>query len=137
MYLSILTLHVTSICLVVGTLFVQSLIIIFRYRLENLEQKKGIEIIQKKVYFYIYYPILFISIISGLYLTLTLNLFNVEGQKWIYWKIFFLFILILFGYLNGRQINKKNLPKPFAMFVHIGIFCTSAIIIYLVKVKPF
>ena len=48
-----------------------------------------------------------------------------------------LLVLILFGFLNGRQIRNKDLPKPLAMFVHIGIFCTSVLMIWLVQTKPF
>ena len=46
-------------------------------------------------------------------------------------------VLIVFGFLNGRQIRNKDLPKPLAMFVHIGIFCTSVLMIWLVQTKPF
>ena len=50
---------------------------------------------------------------------------------------FILLLLIVFGFLNGMQILKRDLPKPMAMFVHIGIFCTSAFMIYMASAKPF
>ena len=49
----------------------------------------------------------------------------------------FLIILIIFGFMNGKQIYNPNLPKPLAMFVHIGIFCVSAVMIYLAQARPF
>ena len=137
MYHALLTLHVTGVCLVVGTLFVQSLAVIFRLRLTDPAQIEGAQWIQRRIYLFIYYPILVITIISGLYLALTQGLFSIEGQRWLHWKLMFLIILIIFGFMNGKQISNPNLPKPLAMFAHIGIFCVSAVMIYLAQARPF
>lgn len=128
-------LHVTAICLVVGTLFVQSLAVIFRLRLKNPEQITGAQWVQYRIYKFIYYPILVVVIASGYYLASVTDAFS-EG-KWLHWKLVLFLILIGFGFLNGRQIQNKDLPKIFAMFVHIGIFCVAAAMIYLVAFKPF
>ena len=77
MYHALLTLHVTGVCLVVGTLFVQSLAVIFRLRLTDPAQIEGAQWIQRRIYLFIYYPILVITIISGLYLALTQGLFSI------------------------------------------------------------
>ncbi|MBF0286688.1 MAG: hypothetical protein HQM14_02625 [SAR324 cluster bacterium] len=135
MYNFFVMLHVISICLVVGTQFVQSLAVIFRLRLEKQEQIIGAQWIQYRIYKFIYYPILIIAIGTGFYLAIVTGAFS-QG-KWLHWKLVLLVILIGFGFLNGRQINDKDLPKPFAMFVHIGIFCVASVMIYLVKVRPF
>ena len=137
MYHALITLHVTGVCLVVGTLFVQSLAVIFRFRLNDSSQIEGAMWIQNRIHLFIYYPILIITIATGLYLALTQGLFTAEGQRWLHWKLMFLVLLIIFGFMNGRQIKNPNLPKPMAMFVHIGIFCVSATMIYLAQVRPF
>lgn len=131
----IIAIHVTSASLVVGTLFVQSLAVIFRLRITDSAQIEGAQFIQSRIYKFIYYPILVITFISGLYIATQTGAF--QSGKWLHWKLMLLLVLIVFGLMNGRQIHKKDLPKPLAMFVHIGIFCTSAVMIYLVSVKPF
>ena len=131
----IMALHVTAVCLTIGTLFVQSLAVIFRLRLEHPQQIEGAQWIQYRIYKFIYYPILIITIISGLYLAVQTHAFS--SGKWLHWKLVLLMILIGFGFLNGRQINNNDLPKPLAMFVHIGIFCTAALMIYFASIKPF
>ena len=52
-------------------------------------------------------------------------------------KIILLLILILFGFLNGRQISNENVQKVQTLLVHIGIIMVSAGMIYLAQVKPF
>ena len=137
MYNAILTLHVTSVCLVVGTLFVQSLSVIFRLRLTQSEQIAGAQWIQRRINYFIYYPILLVTMATGLYLALVQGLFTADGERWLHWKLIFLVLLIIFGFMNGQQIKKTELPKPLAMFVHIGIFCVSAVMIYLAQARPF
>ena len=128
-------LHLTAICLVVGTLFVQSLAVIFRLRLTDPMQISGAQWVQYRIYKFIYYPILLVAIITGMYLAYNTNAFS--AGKWLHWKLVCLTLLIGFGFLNGRQINENHLPKPFAMLVHIGIFLTAATMIYLVKLRPY
>ena len=137
MYHAILTLHVTGVCLVVGTLFVQSLSVIFRLRLTQSEQIAGAQWIQRRINYFIYYPILLVTMATGLYLALVQGLFTADGERWLHWKLIFLVLLIIFGFMNGQQIKKTELQKPLAMFVHIGIFCVSAVMIYLALAKPF
>ena len=134
MFNFMLALHITSVCLVVGTLFVQSLSVIFRLRLTDPVQVEGVQWIQWRIYLFIYHPILVVTIGSGFYLASTWGHFQ---SGWLHAKLGLLLVLILFGFLNGRQIRNKDLPKPLAMFVHIGIFCTSVLMIWLVQTKPF
>ena len=135
MYSLMLMLHITAVCLVVGTLFVQSLAVVFRLRLQNAEQISGAQWVQARIYKFIYYPILVGAVGSGFYLAVVAQSFS-QG-KWLHWKLVLLVVLIGFGFLNGRQIQNKNLPKFLALFVHIGIFCTAAAMIYLAAFKPF
>ena len=132
-----LTLHIISMCLVVGTLFLQSLIVVFRLRLKKQEEVDGVKNIQKRIHKFIYYPILGVTIISGIVLANKLDIFSQDKANWILLKLGLLIILIIFGMLNGKQIQKDVLPKKYAMMVHIPIFLIGAGMIYLASIKPF
>ena len=130
-----LTLHIVSMCLVVGTLFLQSLTVVFRLRLKKKEEVDGAKNIQKRIHKFIYYPILAVTIISGTVLAVKTNVFG--EAIWIIPKLGLLFILIVLGILNGKQIQTDVLPKKYAMMVHIAIFLIGSGIIYLATIKPF
>ena len=130
-----LTLHMISMCLVVGTLFLQSLIVVFRLRLKSSEQVEGIRNVQTRIHKFIYYPILAVTILSGIVLAVKTNVFG--EANWIYAKLILLMALIAFGVMNGKQIKKDLLPKKYAMMVHIPIFIIAAFMIYLATIKPF
>ncbi|MCH7499736.1 MAG: CopD family protein [Nitrospinae bacterium] len=130
-----LTLHMVSMCLVVGTLFLQSLTVVFRLRLKSAEEREGLRKTQKRIHKFIYYPILFVTVASGLYLAIKTGVFD-EAQ-WIYTKLGLLLVLVGLGIQNGRQIKQDHLPKKYAMMVHIAIFIIAGGMIYLATVKPF
>jgi len=129
------TLHIISMCLVIGTLFLQSLTVVFRLRLKKQEEVDGAKNIQKRIHKFIYYPILAVTIISGTVLAVKANVF-IEAN-WILPKLGLLLVLIMLGVLNGKQIQTDSLPKKYAMMVHIAIFLIGSGIIYLATVKPF
>jgi uncharacterized membrane protein len=130
-----LTLHMVSMCLVVGTLFLQSLTVVFRLRLKSAEEREGLRKTQKRIHKFIYYPILVVTVGSGLYLAIKTGVFD-EAQ-WIYLKLGLLLVLVGLGIQNGRQIKQDHLPKKYAMMVHIAIFLIAGGMIYLATVKPF
>ena len=132
-----LTLHILSMCLVVGTLFLQSLIVVFRLRLKKQEEITGVKNIQKRIHKFIYYPILGVTIISGMILVSNTGIFSQNQNNWISLKLGLLIVLIIFGILNGKQIQTDVLPKKYAMMVHIPIFLIGAGMIYLATIKPF
>ena len=132
-----LTLHILSMCLVVGTLFLQSLIVVFRLRLKKQEEVTGVKNIQKRIHKFIYYPILGVTIISGVILVSNTGVFSQDQNNWISLKLGLLIVLIIFGILNGKQIQTDILPKKYAMMVHIPIFLIGAGMIYLATIKPF
>ncbi len=132
-----LTLHILSMCLVVGTLFLQSLIVVFRLRLKKQEEITGVKNIQKRIHKFIYYPILGVTIISGVILASNTDVFSQDQNNWISLKLGLLIVLIIFGILNGKQIQTDVLPKKYAMMVHIPIFLIGAGMIYLATIKPF
>ena len=137
MYNFSLTLHVIAVMLVIGTLFVQSLTVVFRLRLSDQSQIEGVQWIQRRVHQLIYYPILLIAVSSGAYLAMLQERITTPGNGWLHVKVTLLLILIVFGFLNGRQISNDNLRKPQALLVHIGVFLVSAVMIFLAQVKPF
>ncbi|PIQ95905.1 MAG: hypothetical protein COV67_12380 [Nitrospinae bacterium CG11_big_fil_rev_8_21_14_0_20_56_8] len=130
-----LTLHLISMCLVVGTLFLQSLSVVIRLRLKTREELAGVQFVQRRIHKFIYYPILAVTLLSGLYLAIHTGAFS-KGS-WLYVKLFLLLLLIVFGILNGKQIEKDVFPKKYAMMVHIPIFLIGAGMIYLATLKPF
>jgi len=133
----VLTLHVTSTMLVVGTLFVQSLLVVFRLRLSNQMQIEGVQLVQLRVHQLIFYPILFVAMASGIYLALLQERFSDPGNGWLHTKIILLLVLVILGFLNGRQIMNRDLLKSQALMVHIFIFILSVTMIYLAQFKPF
>ena len=136
MYVCILTLHVLTVMLVIGTLFVQSLKVVFRLRLSDPVQIECVQWIQHRVHQLIYYPMLVLAVSFGAYVALLQEGLTTQGN-WLHAKIILLLILIVFGFLKGRQISNKSLQKTQALLVHIGIFMVSAGMIYLAQVKPF
>ncbi|MFQ5673979.1 MAG: DUF2269 family protein [Nitrospinales bacterium] len=131
-----LTLHMVSMCLVIGTLFLQSLSVVFRLRLKSAEEVAGVRKIQARIHKFIYYPILFVTVVSGLTLAVRTGLFA-KQEQWLYVKILLLLALVTLGVLNGKQIKIDLLPKKYAMMVHIGIFLIGGGMIYLATIKPF
>ena len=132
-----LTLHIISMCLVVGTLFLQSLTVVFRLRLKKQEEVDGAKNIQKRIHKFIYYPILAVTIISGIVLAVKIDVFLQAKANWLFLKLGLLLVLIILGVLNGKQIQTDVLPKKYAMMVHIAIFLIGAGMIYLATIKPF
>ncbi len=130
-----LTLHMISMSLVVGTLFLQSLSVVLRLRLKKQEEIDGLRSIQNRIHKLIYYPILAVTIFSGIMLTVKTGEF---GQaNWIAAKLGLLILLIVLGVLNAKQIQADLLPKKYAMMVHIAIFLIGAGMIHLATTKPF
>jgi uncharacterized membrane protein len=113
-----LTLHMISMCLVVGTLFLQSLTVVFRLRLKNNDEVAGLKKTQNRIHKFIYYPILGVTLITGIVLAAKTGAFG-EG-RWIHAKMVLLAILIGLGVLNGNQILKDG-----------------SAMIYLATIKPF
>ncbi len=124
-----------SMCLVIGTLFLQSLTVVFRLRLKKQEEVEGVQNIQRRIHKFIYYPILAVTVLTGIFLALNTGVF--AQFHWIKVKMVLLILLVIFGVLNGKQIQTDVLPKKYAMMVHIPIFLIGASMIFLAAVKPF
>ena len=115
--------------------FLQSLTVVFRLRLKNDTEALGLKKTQARIHKFIYYPILFVTVASGLYLAIQTGVF--DKAQWIYPKLGLLAVLIALGEMNRIQIKKDVLPKKYAMMVHIAIFIIAGCMIYLATVKPF
>ena len=122
-------------CLVIGTLFLQSLTVVFRLKLKNPAEILGLKKTQTRIHKFIYYPILGVTLISGIFLAINTGVFH--EANWIKVKMVLLIILIGLGIMNGKQISQDVLPKKYAMMVHIPIFIVGAGMIYLATIKPF
>ena len=85
LYNTMVAVHVTAVCLVVGTLFVQSLAVVFRFRMTEDAQIAGAQWIQHRIYKFIYYPILGISVATGLYLATITGAFS--NGLWLHYKL--------------------------------------------------
>jgi len=124
-----------SMSLVIGTLFLQSLTVVFRLRLKNDTEVLGLKKTQARIHKFIYYPILGVTLISGIFLAASTGVF--QEASWIKVKMVLLIVLISLGVMNGKQITQDVLPKKYAMMVHIPIFIVGAAMIYLATIKPF
>ena len=133
MHAYLVALHVTAAALVIGALFLQSLAVVMALRLKSEAHREGNRILQRRIHLFIYYPILVVSLGSGLWLALRTEAFD-QG-RWLHWKLVGVVLLVGLGLLTGRAITAKRVFKPVAMLVHIGIFLVSVWIVYLVTTR--
>lgn len=129
----LIALHVTAAALVIGSLFVQSLAVVMALRLKTAEHREGNRILQRRIHLFVYYPILAVTLGSGLWLALRTNAFA-QGT-WLHWKLVAVVVLIGLGLLTGRGISARRVFKPAAMLVHIGVFLVSVWIVWLVVTR--
>ena len=131
----LLALHVTAMALVVGTLFLNSLTVVMAMRLKTPEQREGVLILQRRIHLFIYYPILAIALLTGVWVALRTGAFI--GDRWLHWKLVGVVLLIGLGLVTGWELRRERVAKGPAMVVHIVIFLLSLWIIYLAVAKPF
>lgn len=135
MYDYLLALHVTATALVIGTLFLQSLVVVMALRLTTPEHREGVRIIQRRVHLFIYYPILLVAVGSGFWVA---GLGDAFGQgRWLQWKLVLVVLLAGLGLLTGRELRVREVSKGPAMALHIAIFVLSGWIVYMATAKPF
>lgn len=134
MYEYLLTLHVTAMALVLGTLFLQSLAVVMALRLKTAEHQVGVRELQRRIHAFIYYPILLVALASGMWLAIDGDAFS-QG-KWLQWKLVAVVLLIGLGFLVGWELRGGRVFKPVAMMIHIVIFLLALAIVYLATVRP-
>jgi protoporphyrinogen IX oxidase len=135
MYHAVVALHLTAVSLVVGTLFLQSLSVVMALRLKSDAQREGQRIVQRRIHWFIYYPILLVALATGLGLALSSGAF--QQGRWLHWKLLGVVLLVGLGFLTGWEIRAKRVVKPIAMMVHIVIFLVSLGVMYLAAVRPY
>jgi uncharacterized membrane protein len=135
MYDYLLTIHVTAMAIVVGTLFLQSLAVVMAQRLTGAGHQDGVRELQRRIHWFIYYPILAVTLATGLWLALDGDVFS-QG-KWLHWKLVLVIMLIGLGFLVGRELRGRGVIKPLAMSIHVAIFLAAAAILYLALIRPF
>ena len=135
MHAFLVTLHVLSAAIVVGVLFLQSLAVVMALRLPADAQRQGVRILQGRIHAFIYYPILGVTLITGLWNALAVDAF--ATGRWLHWKLVFVVLLVGLGLLTGRGIRAERPLRPLAMIVHIAIFVVAGCIVYLAVLKPY
>lgn len=135
MYHYLLALHVTAVALVIGALFLNSLVVVMALRLKIPQHAEGVRIMQQRVHLFIYYPILVVAVGSGFWLAALGGVFG-EG-RWLHWKLVLVVLLAGLGLLTGHELRARRVRKGPAMAVHIVIFLLSGWIVYLATAKPF
>ena len=125
----LLALHVTATALVIGTLFLQSLMVVMALRLPFAEYRAGVRELQRRVHLFIYYPILAVALLTGAGLAWGTGAFG--AGSWLYWKLVLVVLLIGGGLLTGGELRRERVAKGPAMAVHIVIFLLSLWIVYL------
>ncbi len=132
----LVALHVTFAAIVVGTLFLQSLAVVMALRLEADVHREGVRILQGRLHRLIYYPILAVTLLTGIWIAVSQEAFS-SGERWLHWKLVAVLLLIGLGLATGGNIRRERVVKPAAMAVHVLIFHVSLSILYLALHKPF
>ena len=105
-YLLFKSLHLISvISWMAGLLYLPR---IFVYHAENSDHRKisdVFKIMEKKLYFYIMTPAMFLSWIFGLLLIHSIG-FQQLGQTWMILKIIFVIFLTLYHFYLGKTLNQ-------------------------------
>ena len=112
-------LHLLSAALVLGSLFMISLAVVMNLRLPAPLQREGVRILLRRVYLFIYYPILGVALLSGLALALFNDAF---ASAWLPRKVLAVVILVGLGGWSADLLRRERIAKPLAMMLHVGIF---------------
>jgi protoporphyrinogen IX oxidase len=129
------TLHVLCAAIVIGVLFVQSLAVVMAQRLPAGAQRQGVRTLQGRVQRFVYYPILLVTLLTGLGNALAEDAFA-QG-RWLHWKLLAVVLLIGLGLATGAGIRAQRPLRPLALGVHIASFLVAGWIVYLAVLKPF
>ncbi|HKI97494.1 MAG TPA: hypothetical protein VKB51_03360 [bacterium] len=130
----VLTLHVTAAAIVVGVLSVQSLAVVMALRLPAGAQRYGVRVLLGRVQSYVYYPVLALTLVTGLWIVLGDESFTQES--WLRWKLLLVVLLAGLGLLTGQGIRAQRPLRALALAVHIAVIVVSGAIIYLAVLQP-
>ena len=141
MYLLFKSLHLIAIVSwMAGLLYLPR---IFVYHVENLEKKETVEIfktMEKKLFYYIMYPAMFLSWIFGMVLLLIIGLSSL-AFLWIKLKLLFVLFLTIYHFYLGKcltDLRENNNQKSSKFFRIINEIPTVLLIliVFIVIFKP-
>ena len=131
----LLTFHIVFSALLLGTLFVQSLLVVMTFRLKGAGQRDAVRLMQRRVQNLVYYPALVVAVATGFAGAIPAALF--EQGKWLHWKLVLVVLLAGLGLITGGELARPFSSKPKALVVHILVFLLGCAIIYLSIARPF
>ncbi len=116
---------------------------IFVYHVENINDKNAaniFKIMEKKLYFYIMMPAMFLSWVFGLILISIIG-FDVLSTTWIKLKLIFIVLLTFYhfylGYfLNKLKSNQNNKTSRFFKIINEVPTILLILIVFIVIFKP-
>ena len=141
MYLLFKSLHLIAIVSwMAGLLYLPR---IFVYHVENLEKKETVEIfktMEKKLFYYIMYPAMFLSWIFGMVLLFIIGLPSL-AFLWIKLKFLFVLFLTIYHFYLGKcltDLRENNNQKSSKFFRIINEIPTVLLIliVFIVIFKP-
>jgi uncharacterized membrane protein len=131
----VLTLHVTGAAIVVGVLFLQSLLVVMALRLRGESQREGVRRVQARVQAGVYYPLLAFALLTGAWIAWLDD--ALAHGRWLHWKLLAVVLLVGLGLLTGQALRSERPSRPLALAVHVAIVLVSALIVFLAAVQPF
>ena len=106
MYLLFKRLHLISvISWMVGLLYLPRIFVYHVENINNLNSSNIFKIMERKLYFYIMIPAMFLSWFFGLILISIIG-FDVLSTTWIQFKLIFVFLLTFYHFYLGHYLNK-------------------------------
>ena len=130
----LIPLHVTGASIVIGVLFLQSMMVVMALRLQSHEQKAGLNAVMRRIEKFIYYPILGVTLLTGFY---TMKVTGaLDKGVWLHYKFIFLIVLVGLGAMLSGLLRTEKPAKAKAMVVHVLIFLVSFCVVYLAVYKP-
>ncbi len=135
MYHVLLTVHITAAALVLGALFVQSMLVVMALRLQVPAQAEGVRTVQRRVQAFLYYPMLGVALAAGLAVALQTGAF--AAGRWLHWKLVVVVLLIGLGLLIGQFLRSGRAAKGVALAVHVAVLALGLLTVYLASARPF
>lgn len=135
MYDVLMSLHIAAAAIVVGILLVQSLALAVTPGGMSEAQRFALRRVQTAVHAWVYYPLLAVAVLSGLWLAQQEDAF--ASGHWLAWKCVAVVLLAGLGLLIGGAIHKARPSRAEARALVVGVLLVSAIIIWLAGWQPF
>ena len=117
---------------------------IFVYHVENIKDQKSVNIfktMERKLYFYIMMPAMFLAWFFGLTLVLIIG-FDILSTTWMKFKLIFVLILTFYHFYLGHFLkklksNQNTKTSKFFRIIHEAQTILLILIVFIVVFKPF